>query len=123
MDEGELNWVYCQLSTSNRGCCRQERKYGSQSLSCSLPLSTISSSLMPTYSQVTFLRKSYGSRLNVFAPVNDLSAMSKTGSEGRSIAAGMKNDVAIAGGQILGDEYSDHVVKARFLTCTDTTDF
>lgn len=78
---------------------------------------------MPTYSQVTFLRKSYGSRLNVFAPVNDLSAMSKTGSEGRSIAAGMKNDVAIAGGQILGDEYSDHVVKARFLTCTDTTDF
>lgn len=24
---------------------------------------------------------------------------------------GKKNDVAIAGGQILGDEYSDHVVK------------
>lgn len=58
-----------------------------------------------------FLRKSHGSRLNVFAPVNDLSSLSKTGSENRSLVAGKKNDFAIAGGQILGDEYSDHVVK------------
>jgi hypothetical protein len=28
---------------------------------------------------------------------------------------GRKNDVAIAGGQILGDEYSDHVVKVSKL--------
>jgi hypothetical protein len=28
---------------------------------------------------------------------------------------GRKNDVAIAGGQILGDEYSDHVVKVSEL--------
>lgn len=64
-----------------------------------------------TCSQVSFLRKSHGSRLNVFAPVNDLSALSMTGSSGRSLVPGRRNDVAIAGGQILGDEYSDHVVK------------
>ena len=58
-----------------------------------------------------FLRKSHGSRLNVFAPANDLSALSKSGSEARSFVPGKKNDVAISGGQILGDEYSDHVVK------------
>jgi hypothetical protein len=58
-----------------------------------------------------FLRKSYGSRLNVFSPVNDLSSLSKSGFEDRSLVPGKKNDVAIAGGQILGDEYSDHVVK------------
>jgi hypothetical protein len=62
-------------------------------------------------SQVRFLRKSSGSRLNVFAPVNDLSTLSKTGLEGHVLVPGPKNDVAIAGGQILGDEYSDHVVK------------
>lgn len=61
-------------------------------------------------SQVNFLRKSYGSRLNVFAPVNDLSSLSKTGSEGRALVPGKKNDMAIFGGQILGDEYSKHVV-------------
>ncbi|KZT29832.1 hypothetical protein NEOLEDRAFT_1174835 [Neolentinus lepideus HHB14362 ss-1] len=65
------------------------------------------------WSQVTFLRKTHGSRLNVFAPVNDLSALSKTGSEGRALVLGKKNDVAVSGGQILGDEYSDHVVKNR----------
>lgn len=60
-----------------------------------------------------FLRKSYGSRLNVFAPINDLSHLSKTGSQERALVPGQKNDVAIAGGQILGDEYSDHVVRNR----------
>ncbi|KAH9915114.1 inositol hexakisphosphate-domain-containing protein [Fomitopsis serialis] len=63
--------------------------------------------------QVMFLRKSYGSRLNVFAPINDLSNLSKTGSQERALVPGQKNDVAIAGGQILGDEYSDHVVRNR----------
>lgn len=65
-------------------------------------------------SQVMFLRKSYGSRLNVFAPVNDLSSLSKTGSEGRAMVPGKRNDVAISGGQILGDEYSTHVVKVSY---------
>ena len=64
-------------------------------------------------SQVTFLRKQYGSRLNVFAPINDLSAMSKTSSDRQIAAAGMENDIAISGGQILGDEYSEHVVRVR----------
>jgi len=64
-----------------------------------------------------FLRKSYGSRLNVFSPINDLSALSKTGFEDRPLVPGKKNDVAISGGRILGDEYSDHVVKVRSL-CT-----
>ena len=62
-------------------------------------------------SQVTYLRKIYGSRLNVFAPVHDLSAFSKLGSEGLPATAGLRNDMTIAGGQILGDEYTDHVVK------------
>ena len=60
-----------------------------------------------------FLRKSHGSRLNVFAPVNDLSALSKSGVDRRALMPGQQNDVVIAGGQILGDEYSDHVVKNR----------
>ncbi|KAF8223849.1 hypothetical protein L208DRAFT_1314989 [Tricholoma matsutake] len=65
------------------------------------------------WNQIMFLRKSYGSRLNVFSPINDLSLLSKSGFENRSLEPGKKNDVAIAGGQILGDEYSDHVVKNR----------
>ncbi|KAI0067260.1 hypothetical protein BV25DRAFT_1819577 [Artomyces pyxidatus] len=65
------------------------------------------------YNQVLFLRKSYGSRLNVFSPVNDLSLLSKSGAQERSLVRGQKNDVAISGGRILGDEYSDYVVKSR----------
>ncbi|KAJ7285370.1 inositol hexakisphosphate-domain-containing protein, partial [Mycena rebaudengoi] len=64
------------------------------------------------WNQIKFLRKSYGSRLNIFAPINDLSSLSKTHSEHRSLVPGKKNDIAIAGGQILGDEYSIHVVKS-----------
>lgn len=67
------------------------------------------------YSQVTFLRKSHGSRLNVFSPVNDLSALSKTGAADRALLPGQQGDLTIAGGQILGDEYSDHVVKVGAL--------
>ena len=47
--------------------------------------------------------------------MNDLSALSKTGSESLSLVPGKNNDVAIAGGQILGDEYSEHVVKVSFI--------
>jgi hypothetical protein len=66
-------------------------------------------------SQIMFLRKTYGSRLNIFQPINDLSALSKSSSEGRALVAGQQNDVAVTGGQILGDEYSDHVVKVSSL--------
>ncbi|KAF8556228.1 hypothetical protein OG21DRAFT_1409537 [Imleria badia] len=65
------------------------------------------------WNQVMFLRKSGGSRLNVFAPVNDLSLLSRSGAEDKSLVAGQKNNIEIAGGQLLGDEYSDHVVKNR----------
>ncbi|KAJ7121865.1 hypothetical protein C8R43DRAFT_959462 [Mycena crocata] len=63
------------------------------------------------WNQIKLLRKSYGSRLNVFAPVDDLSSLSKTNWEDRALVPGKKNDVAIAGGKILEDEYSTHVVK------------
>ncbi|KAI9567360.1 inositol hexakisphosphate-domain-containing protein [Boletus coccyginus] len=65
------------------------------------------------WNQVMFLRKSHGSRLNVFAPINDLSLLSRSETEDKSLVPGQKNDVEIAGGQMLGDEYSDHVVKNR----------
>ncbi|KAF9524699.1 hypothetical protein CPB83DRAFT_946317 [Crepidotus variabilis] len=63
---------------------------------------------------ITFLRsKATRLRFNVFAPVSDLSSLSKSGSASRSLLPERKNDVATAGGQILGDKYSDHVVKNR----------
>lgn len=67
------------------------------------------------FSQVLFLRQSFGTRLSIFSPVNDLSSLSKSGPQ-RSLVRGQTNDVAISGGQVLGDEYSDHVVKVRILT-------
>lgn len=92
-------------------CFRRALKSGSESPAFKLPLriQTI------IYSQIIFLRKLHGSRLNVFAPVNDLSTLSKTGGSNRAggLVAGPRNNVAIAGGQILGDEWSDHVVKVH----------
>ena len=60
-----------------------------------------------------FLRKAHGSKLNVFAPINDLSTLSRTGAESRhgALLPAQQGEVAVSGGQILGDEYSDHVVK------------
>ncbi|CAE6502206.1 unnamed protein product [Rhizoctonia solani] len=55
------------------------------------------------WNQVGFMRKA-GLRLNVFAPVADLSAISK----GESVQAPQ-----VAGGRVLGDEWTDHVVKNR----------
>ena len=63
---------------------------------------------------MTYLRKIHGSRLNVFAPVQDLSAISKSGTESLPVAASLRHDITVAGGQILGDEYTDHVVKVGF---------
>lgn len=71
--------------------------------------------LSRNYSQVLFLRKSYGTRLSIFSPVNDLSSLSKSGLR-RSLVRGQTNDVAISGGQILGDEYSDHVLKVHIFS-------
>ncbi|QRW17895.1 paladin [Rhizoctonia solani] len=55
------------------------------------------------WNQVRFMRKA-GLRLNVFAPVADLSVISK----GESVQAPQ-----LAGGRVLGDEWTDHVVKNR----------
>ena len=69
------------------------------------------------HSQVMFLRKIHGSRLHVFAPISDLSALSKTGVQERALVPGLQNDVELSGGRILGDEYSDHVVKVGSNAC------
>ncbi|KZV73066.1 hypothetical protein PENSPDRAFT_575124 [Peniophora sp. CONT] len=65
------------------------------------------------WNQILHLRKSHGSRLNVFAPVHDLTALSRSGSMERATTRGHRNDVQIAGGEMLGDEYSEYVVKTR----------
>ncbi|KAI8980087.1 inositol hexakisphosphate-domain-containing protein [Trametes punicea] len=67
------------------------------------------------WTQVTFLRKSHGSRLNVFLPISDLSALSKTGAADRALLPSHHGDLTIAGGQILGDEYSDHVNRSGII--------
>ncbi|KAF8734647.1 hypothetical protein AX14_003198 [Amanita brunnescens Koide BX004] len=64
------------------------------------------------WTQVEFLRKGDGFKLSVFAPVTDLSSLSKSSTE-RVVVPGIKNDLAVRGGQVLGDEYSDHVVRNR----------
>jgi len=66
-------------------------------------------------SQVTFLRKTRGSRLNIFAPVSDLSSLAKSEIERSELEAGPMNDIAVAGGQVLGDEWTTHVVEVRDL--------
>lgn len=63
----------------------------------------ISQLILFVVSQVRFMRKS-GLRLNVFAPVADLSAISK-GESGQA--------PNVAGGRVLGDEWTEHVVKVR----------
>ncbi|GJJ08366.1 hypothetical protein Clacol_002580 [Clathrus columnatus] len=68
------------------------------------------------WNQVTFLRKTRGSRLNIFAPISDLSSLAKSESEGDIFEAGPKNDVAVTGGQILGDEWTTHVVEFWYST-------
>lgn len=87
---------------------RQERRFTSMSIMAYSLLCPFSEN----HSQVLFLRKSYGTRLSIFSPVNDLSSLSKSGLR-RSLVRGQTNDVAISGAQILGDEYSDHVLKVR----------
>ena len=47
--------------------------------------------------------------MNVYAPVNDLSILSKSGIEYQT----KSSDMVLAGGQILGDEWTDHVLKVR----------
>ncbi|KAF8322469.1 hypothetical protein DL93DRAFT_2123864 [Clavulina sp. PMI_390] len=65
------------------------------------------------WNQVVFLRKA---TLSVFAPVADLSTISRQSVDGRSTSEGKrKRDVELmsGGAQVLGDEWADHVVKNR----------
>ncbi|KAJ7613946.1 inositol hexakisphosphate-domain-containing protein [Roridomyces roridus] len=62
------------------------------------------------WNQIKFLRKSSGSRLNVFAPIHDLLALLKTDWVDRAFVLGKNSRV---GGQVLGDEYSAHVFQHR----------
>ncbi|KAH7106320.1 inositol hexakisphosphate-domain-containing protein [Auriculariales sp. MPI-PUGE-AT-0066] len=62
------------------------------------------------WNQVMFLRKSSGSRLNVFAPVNDLSSVSATGAEFQIWGP---RSVNLSGGATMGDEWTAHVLNNR----------
>lgn len=44
--------------------------------------------------------------LRVFSPVADLSVISK-------VEAARQHEVSVGGGQVLGDEWTDHVIKVR----------
>ena len=89
-------------------------KESNRDLEVSRKLSGMLITKLPLASQIEFLRTTHGSRLNVFAPINDLSLLSKGGTETKGFDS-VKKEVTLAGGQILGDEYSDHVVKVLCL--------
>lgn len=52
---------------------------------------------------------------SVFAPASDLKSLSQAGLEGHGLEVVRKrrDDVTISGGQVLGDEWAEHVVKNR----------
>ncbi|KAG8890787.1 hypothetical protein FRB98_004832 [Tulasnella sp. 332] len=56
------------------------------------------------WNQVRYLRKVEG--LRVFSPVADLSVISK-------VEAARQHEVSVGGGRVLGDEWTDHVIKNR----------
>jgi hypothetical protein len=64
------------------------------------------------------MRRHGGNRLFAFAPVNDLSVISRSSdlaegsSRGKIIDQRMR-DVDIQGGKVLGDEWAEHVVQNR----------
>lgn len=89
---------------------RQGRRYGSELIVFQY-IHYGELRICSAFSQVSYLRKSNGSRLNVFAPIQDLSAISKSGSEALALVAGVQNDLEVAGDQIMGDEYTDHVIE------------
>jgi hypothetical protein len=99
--------LQCSMNCLSPSGSRLEQRFTSKSTPTYPPVPLI---LGKIFSQVLFLRKSHGTRLSIFSPVNDLSSLSKSGPQ-QSLIRGKTNDVAISGGQVLGDEYSDHVVK------------
>ncbi|KZT53703.1 hypothetical protein CALCODRAFT_439779 [Calocera cornea HHB12733] len=63
------------------------------------------------WNQVRYMRKN-ANRLEIFAPVADLSAISR-GSRKGQLDALIENELGISGGQVVGDEWADLVVKNR----------
>ena len=57
----------------------------------------------------------------MFTSINDLSHLSRLGTDDKPLVAGQKNDVEMKGGQLVRDKYSDHVVKVRILASDDST--
>lgn len=73
---------------------------------------------MQTLSQIKIMRRQGGNRLFSFAPVNDLSLISRSSelTEGRygDAAAGERaREQDVQGGRVLGDEWAEHVVTNR----------
>ncbi|RXK36343.1 hypothetical protein M231_06380 [Tremella mesenterica] len=69
------------------------------------------------WNQIKTMRRQGGNRLFAFAPINDLSLISRsTDFEGQSrsrMSGSRIGDVNLQGGKILGDEWADYVVKNR----------
>lgn len=71
------------------------------------------------WNQIKIMRRQGGDRLFAFAPVNDLSIISRSSDFGDDAANrshtvdGRIRDVDLQGGKVVGDEWADHVVKNR----------
>ncbi|WVF68673.1 hypothetical protein IAT40_003444 [Kwoniella sp. CBS 6097] len=64
------------------------------------------------WNQIKVLRRSGGNRLFAFAPVNDLSLISRS-SELAEKGRSTRGDLDLQGGKVLGDEWAEHVVTNR----------
>ncbi|OCF37043.1 hypothetical protein I316_00947 [Kwoniella heveanensis BCC8398] len=64
------------------------------------------------WNQIKVLRRSGGNRLFAFAPVNDLSLISRS-SELAEKGRTARGDLDLQGGKVLGDEWAEHVVTNR----------
>ncbi|WRT69446.1 uncharacterized protein IL334_006432 [Kwoniella shivajii] len=64
------------------------------------------------WNQIKVMRRSGGNRLFAFAPVNDLSLISRS-SELAEKGISARHDLEMQGGKVLGDEWAEHVVTNR----------
>ncbi|WVN86977.1 uncharacterized protein L203_102152 [Cryptococcus depauperatus CBS 7841] len=63
------------------------------------------------WNQIKILRRSGGNRLSAFAPVSNLSIISRSSDLGD--ATDSRRDLELQGGKVLGDEWAEHVVTNR----------
>nr|KIR85732.1 hypothetical protein I308_03840 [Cryptococcus tetragattii IND107] len=73
--------------------------------------STFLKSRPEIWNQIKVLRRSGGNRLFVFAPVNDLSIISRSSEMDDKLD--IHREVDLQGGKVLGDEWAEHVVTHR----------